>query len=225
MANIIKKIPELDPTIIKAFREHSSATVHEAMGKRGAMNTSIKPISRGMKMCGRAVTVRCHAGDNIMLIKAISMAKSNDVIVCDMGRLVNEGPFGEVLAVECISKGVAGLVVTSSVRDSADIIKRGFPVFSAGLSICGTSKATLGTINHPISCGDVIVNPGDLILGDDDGVVVIPLAEAEEVLRESEKRVNKEKIVMQRLSDGESLFDIYGYQKIFDTLGCTEEED
>lgn len=221
--NIKKTIPEVDDVLIQNFSRHSAATVHEAMGRRGAMDAAIKPIAKGMKLCGRAVTVRCHPSDNLMLIKAISMGKKGDVIVCDLGTNVNCGPFGEVLAVECISKGLAGLVTTSSVRDSVDIVKRGFPVFSSGLSVRGTAKATLGTINESISCGDVIVRPGDIILGDDDGVVVIPLEEAEAVLYEADKRVEKEALVMERLEQGESLFDIYGYQKVFDSLGCTEE--
>ena len=225
MIHIIKKTPIVSGEVLKAFSEQSSATVHEAMGRRGAMNASIKPISRGMKTCGRALTVRCHAADNIMLIKAICMAKPGDVIVADMGRILNAGPFGEVLAVECVTKKIAGLVVTGSVRDSREITELGFPVFSAGLSVCGTAKATLGTINHPISCGDEIVHPGDIILGDDDGVVVIPHAEAESVLAASRARVEKEKNVMQRLRSGESLFDIYGYQKVLDSLGCVEERD
>lgn len=224
MIHVIKRIPDVKKDIFEALLAHSTATVHEAMGRRGAMNAEIKPISKGMKMCGRAITVRCHAADNLMLIKAISMAKPNDVVVCDMGRLLNEGPFGEVLAVECIARSMAGLVVTSSIRDSADIIKHGFPVFSAGLSVCGTAKATLGTINHPISCGDEIVNPGDIVLGDDDGVVVIPNSEAEDVISKANERVFKEADVMKRIRNGESLFNIYGYQKVFDALGCLEEE-
>jgi 4-hydroxy-4-methyl-2-oxoglutarate aldolase len=223
MIHIIKSIPIVDKQLIDAFSSQASATVHEAMGKRGALNASIKPIAKGMKTCGRAFTVKCHAADNLMLIKAVNMAQAGDVIIADMGRIENAGPFGEVLAVECIVKGLAGLVVTGSVRDSEAITKLGFPVFASNLSICGTAKATLGTINHPISCGDEIVNPGDIILGDDDGVVVIPRNEAEDILMKAEGRVAKEDKIMKRLREGESLFDIYGYQAILNNLGCVEE--
>ncbi|RKL63462.1 4-carboxy-4-hydroxy-2-oxoadipate aldolase/oxaloacetate decarboxylase [Thermoanaerobacteraceae bacterium SP2] len=223
MVHIIKNVPRCDDNLLQAFAEQSTATVHEAMGRRGAMNPTIKPIARGMRICGRALTVRCHTGDNIMLIKAISMAKRGDVIVADMGRVISSGCFGEVLATECVVKGVAGLIVTGSIRDSREIIAMGFPVFSANISICGTAKATLGTINHPISCGDEIVRPGDIILGDDDGVVVIPLEEAPEILEAAKQRAAKEKAVMERLRAGESLFDIYGYQKVLDALHCVEE--
>lgn len=223
MVHIIKNVPRCNDDLLQAFTDQASATVHEAMGRRGAMNPTIKPIAKGMRVCGRALTVRCHAGDNIMLVKAISMAKHGDVIVADMGRIISSGPFGEVLATECVVKGIAGLVATGSIRDSREIIAMGFPVFCANLSICGTAKATLGTINHPISCGDEIVRPGDIILGDDDGVVVIPPEEASEILLTVRQRTAKEKAVMERLRAGESLFNIYGYQKVLDSLNCKEE--
>jgi 4-hydroxy-4-methyl-2-oxoglutarate aldolase len=225
MVHVLKRTPKAGQELLKGFFAQSSATVHEAMARRGAMDMNIKPLSPKMKACGRALTVRCHPGDNLMLIKAVSMAQAGDILVCDMGKMVNEGPFGEVLAVECMSRGLAGLVTTSAVRDGDAIIRLGFPVFSAGLCISGTVKATLGTINHPISCGNILVKPGDIVLGDSDGVVVIPLEEAPEILAKSEKRVQDEAVTMQRLRKGESLFDIYGYQRIFDTLGCIEESE
>lgn len=223
MVNIIKNYPRFGNELIVAYSDQSSATVHEAMGKRGAMDYTIKPIARGMKIIGRALTVQCHAGDNIMLIKAISMAQPGDVIVADMGRITDSGSFGEILATECVVREMAGLIVSGSVRDSRELIEMGFPVFASNLSISGTSKSTLGTINHRISCGGVIVSPGDLILGDDDGVVVIPPQEAWSILTLANERMDKEKLVKERLLAGESLFDIYGYQKVFDTLRCIEE--
>ena len=198
MIHIIHKIPHATDALLRAYAEQAAATVHEAMGQRGAMTPDIKPIAKGMKFCGRALTVRCHAGDNLMLIKAISMAKPGDVIVADM-------------------------VVSGAVRDGQAIAELGFPVFAAGLSVCGTSKATLGTINHPITCGQEIVRPGDIILGDDDGVVVVPLEEAEKILEAARKRTAKEAAVMEQLRAGASLFDLYGYQKTMDALGCIEE--
>lgn len=224
MVNIIKNYPRFGNELLEAYKDQSSATVHEAMGRRGAMDHTIKSIARGMKIVGCALTVRCHAGDNIMLIKAISMAKTGDVIVADMGRIQDAGPFGEVLATECVMHGMAGLIVTGSVRDSKEIIEMGFPVFASNLSISGTAKATLGTINHPISCGGEVVRPGDLILGDDDGVVVIPPDEAWNILMAANERTKKEANIKERILAGESLFDIYGYQKVFDSLHCVEEE-
>lgn len=223
MVHIIHTVPRCPDDILDGFREQASATVHEAMGRKGALDPDIKPIAKGMKVVGRALTVKCHPGDNVMLVKAISMAKQDDVIVVDMGGLVKIGPFGEVLATECKAKKMGGLVFNCSVRDSAEITEMGLPVFSNGLCIRGTAKATLGTINHPISCGDQIIRPGDIILGDDDGVVVVPLEEAEAVLAASRARVAKEAGYIQRLKNGESAFDLYGYQALLDRLGCVEE--
>lgn len=223
MVHIIHTVPRCPDDILDGFREQASATVHEAMGRKGALDPDIKPIAKGMKVVGRALTVKCHPGDNVMLVKAISMAKQDDVIVVDMGGLVKIGPFGEVLATECMAKKMGGLVFNCSVRDSAEITEMGLPVFSNGLCIRGTAKATLGTINHPISCGDQIIRPGDIILGDDDGVVVVPLEEAEAVLAASRARVAKEADYIQRLKNGESAFDLYGYQALLDRLGCVEE--
>lgn len=223
MVHIKRNIPAKRKDLVEAFREQSTATVHEAMGKRGAMKSSIKPIASGMKICGQAITVKCSAGDNLMLIKAISMAEEGQAVVADMGDISDSGPFGEVLAVECVTKGIAGLITNGSIRDSKEVKALNFPVFCTSLSIIGTTKASLGLINHPVSCGNVVVNPGDIVLGDDDGVVVIPLEEAEEVLNQSRMRIEKEKKVMEQLKDGKTLFDIYGYQKVLDELGCIEE--
>lgn len=223
LTHIRRDVPRCDPALLRAYEGQAAATVHEAMGRRGALYPAIKPLAADMTVCGRALTVRCHTGDNLMLVKAVSMAGPGDVIVADMGSAVASGPFGEVLAVECMARGAAGLVVSCTVRDSREIIRMGFPVFSAGLCVRGTAKATLGTINHPICIGGEIVRPGDLIVGDADGVVVVPLEEAPDILRLAEERTAKEAAVMDRLRAGESLFDIYGYQRVFDSLHCVEE--
>ncbi|MDR1518766.1 MAG: 4-carboxy-4-hydroxy-2-oxoadipate aldolase/oxaloacetate decarboxylase [Planctomycetota bacterium] len=223
MANYIRAIVRPAAGIAADLRRHGSATVHEAIGRLGAMRREIKPIARGMKVCGPAFTVRCPAGDNLTLLKAIREAEKGDVLVVDFGRLPEAGPFGELAALECHLKGLGGLVTTGSVRDSAEIIALGFPVFSAAISIVGTAKESLGQINHPVATGEVIVRPGDLVLGDDDGVVVVPRELAEEAGRKAAARQAKEAAVMERLRAGESLFDIYGYQKTLDRRGWTEE--
>lgn len=221
--NICKTIPVADPELVHQLAVCSVATVHEALGKIGALDGAIRPLDRGMKLCGRAVTVCCHPADNLMLIKAASMAAPGDVLVLDGGGCLNAGPFGEVLAVDCQAHGIAGLVTNGSVRDSEAIIRRGFPVFSAGISVRGTSKATLGTINQPVCVGGILVYPGDYVLGDADGVVIVPHDRIAEAVVVANAREEKERAVMQRLQNGETLFDIYGYQAVFDRLGCTEE--
>ena len=223
MTDIITSRPIVPEPLLNQLSQLDVATVHEAMGRRGAMVHQIKPLDRMMRVCGRALTVRCPSGDNLMLIKAVQMAKANDVIVADMGPIINNGPFGEVLAVECMTREAAGLVISCSVRDSAALIGKQFPVFSAGISVFGTAKASKGLINHPVVVGSILVNPGDIVLGDSDGVVVIPFAEAEATFEKADARKTKESVVMKRLSEGESLFDIYDYRQVFEQLNVTEE--
>lgn len=223
MVNIIKSISRPSSELVEAFYKHSTATVHEAMGRLGAMNYKIKSLAKGMKICGPAYTVRAQAGDNVMILKAIKESQKGDVIVVDCGRCIESGPFGELAAAECKVKGLGGFITSGSVRDTAEIIAMGFPVFSVGISIVGTVKETIGYINHPVSVCDVIVNPGDIILGDDDGIVVIPLHSAQEILEKSDLRVAKEAKTMEKIQQGHSIFDIYGYSKVLERQGCTEE--
>lgn len=224
MFHVKKNVRRISKELLAQVKTLSTATVHEVMNKRGALIGEIKPLAKGVRLCGEALTVKLHPADNLMLIKAISMLEENQVLVIDSSDTLNAGPFGEVLAVECLSKKCAGLVTDGSVRDSEQIIKRGFPVFSAGISIRGTSKAAVGTVNHPISCGGILVNPGDIILGDDDGVVVIPFAEVEEVIQKSLAREEDEAKTMEKLQNGASLFDLYGYQATFDALKIKVED-
>lgn len=223
MIHIKKNFPKPSPELVAAFFEQSTATVHEAMGKRGAMHSSIKPLGSGMKACGPALTVKSQAGDNIMILKALDLAQKGDMLVIDDGQVSEEGPWGEITTVQAQLKGVAGLVIDGSIRDSMEIKQCDFPVFCKGVSIVGTAKASLGLINHPISCGNTIVNPGDIILADEDGVVVIPLAEAEDILEKSKQRVAAELTYIERMKAGESLWQISKNQTILDAKGCIEE--
>lgn len=210
--------------LVKAFAGQSSATVHEAMGRRGALHSSIKPLCSGMRACGLAVTVKCQAGDNLMLLKALDMAEPGDVLVADMGGLTEGGPWGELASLQAVAKGLKGFVTNGSVRDALAIKELGFPVFCKAVSIKGTVKESLGYINYTISCGGVVVNPGDIILGDEDGVVVIPLLEAEEVLAKAKERVAKEQTLAEAIHAGKSLFEMLGFHEILKQKGCMEEE-
>ena len=224
MIHIIRKIKRPSLELVKAFAELTSATIHEAMGKRGAMHSSIKPLYSGMHACGTAITVKSQAGDNLMLHKALDIAKSGDMIVADMGQLTEAGSWGEIASLQAKIKGIVGLVTNGSVRDALEIKKLEFPVFCKAVSIKGTVKESIGYINYSISCGDVVINPGDIILGDEDGVVVIPLQEAEEILIKSREIIAKEEKLIKRIQAGESLFEISGYQEVLKRKGCVEEE-
>ncbi|MEH7342449.1 RraA family protein [Bacillus sp. JJ1532] len=177
-----------------------------------------------MRLCGPALTLKGHAGDNLMLLKALDMAKAGDVIIADMGQLTEAGPWGEVTTVQAKARKFGGFVTNGSVRDSQAIRELGFPVFCKSVSIKGTAKDSLGYINHPISIGDTPVNPGDIILGDDDGIVVIPLQETIEVLIKAKEREAKEAEYMRRIRNVESFFYFMGYDKILQEKGCIIEE-
>lgn len=221
MEKIKPRVVIVSDELIKEFSSIGTATVHEVMGKRGAMRSSIKPLYSGMQTCGRALTVKSQAGDNLTILTALEMAKAGDVLVIDNGQVTEEGPWGEITTVQAVVKKLAGLVIDGSVRDSMAIKKHGFSVFCTGTSVIGTAKSTMGYINHTISCGNVVVDPGDIVLGDEDGVVVIPKDEAPEILIKAKEREKKEAIQMQQIIDGKTIFEIAGYEKILKDMGFT----
>jgi 4-hydroxy-4-methyl-2-oxoglutarate aldolase len=222
MAHVMRRIGRPAKEVVTQFWEIAPATAHEALGKAGAMMSNIKPIYNGMKVCGPALTVRCHPGDNIMLHKAVAIAEPGDVLVACVG-CREAGYWGEILTVAAQARGIAGLVLDGSVRDGVAIKKRGFPIFCQGLCMKGTVKETIEFINHPISCGDVLVNPGDIILGDDDGVVVIPKDRAEEILKKCQEREKKEEEIMRELVAGKLTLELLGFDKILEAKGLQEE--
>lgn len=223
MTHVVLGIPEVPLDLIDAFKKQDVATVHEAMDRTGALDRNIKPLCLGIKMCGRALTVKTHLGDNLMLHKALSMAKKGDVIIADTGMCLEAASWGDIMTVQAKENGVSGLVLNGSVRDSAILRKSGFPIFCGGVSVKGLMKDSLGTVNHQICCGGVTVNPGDIVLGDDDGVVVIPLERANEVLKAVHARAERERDMIERIRAGEKMYDIMGFTKIFAQLGCIEK--
>ena len=193
------------PELIEAFKKITVATAHEAMDRKGFVDSTIRPLYNGMKVCGPALTCDCREMDNMTLHAAIYYSHPGDVIVCSIAKNGNPqmGPFGDCMATAATYKQINGLVIDSGVRDGEGIVKIGFNVFSRGHCINGTVKQEFGSINHPISFGGQVVNPGDIILGDDDGVVVIPLEIAEEVLKKAEEKEAKEEIARARYATGE----------------------
>lgn len=193
---------------IEAYEQLPPATVHEALGKRGALPSRIKPIYPGMTLCGPALTVECIPGDNLAIHYAVTLAKPGDILMVATGDHVEAGPWGEVLTVAAMSAGIRGLVIDGSVRDVPAIQRLGFPVFSAGVSIKGTQKVLPGRINAPTAVAGVLVNPGDIIVADDDGVAVVPLQEAEQIIELSQKREEDEARLMERIRAGESTVEL-----------------
>ncbi|KYO68082.1 4-carboxy-4-hydroxy-2-oxoadipate aldolase/oxaloacetate decarboxylase [Thermovenabulum gondwanense] len=223
MVHVIKNFKRPEKEIIEAFRKLSSATVHEASGKKGAVSYLIKPINRGMKLCGPALTVQCMPGDNLMLHKALEIASEGDVIVADTHGAPEYGYWGDLMTVSAMARKIGGLAIDGCIRDSQEIIEMGFPVFCRGFCIRGTSKSSLGLINYPIIFGNVRVEPGDLVLGDDDGIVVVKREECEEVLKKALKRVEDEDKKRKVLSTGISSVEYNNLKEVFEKLGLVEE--
>lgn len=205
--------------VIEAFKEMSPATVYEAQGATGALASLIKPVSPDMKICGTAYTVQMRPGDNLWAHKAIYEAEPGDVLVISTDGYTEAGFWGEVMSKAAMARGIAGMITDGSVRDGRDIVGMGFPVFSAGLCMKGTAKCNPGTLDIPLNFEGVIIQPGDIILGDMDGVVVIPADKAEDSLQKALARKEKEEDFIKRLEQGESTWDLYNFGSVFAKMG------
>jgi 4-hydroxy-4-methyl-2-oxoglutarate aldolase len=220
---VITKIERPSKDLINQFRGIGTATVHEASGKKGAVDSIIRPITRGVRICGPAFTVQCHPLDNLMLHKALEKAQPGDILVATVGGHYDGGYFGGLMATSAVARKVGGLAIDGTVRDSEELIKMGFPIFCRGFCIKGTTKSVLGLVNHPTLFGGVLVNPGDLILGDDDGMVVVARGDCQAVLEKSRQRVETENKKTLELRTGVSGVKLGGLDKIFEKLGLVED--
>ena len=209
--------------LVDTFNGFGAATVYEAAGRLGSVDPAIKPLGQGLRLLGPALTVRCHPKDNLMLHKALQMAEPGDIIVASTDGHPNAGYFGELMATSAKARDIGGLAIDGCVRDSAEILEMGFPVFCRGTCMRGTVKKNLGSINHPILFGEVMVNPGDLVLGDDDGMVVIPLGKIEVVLEASRRRVEKEKEKAAMLGKGITSIELNKLDSVLESLGLVED--
>jgi 4-hydroxy-4-methyl-2-oxoglutarate aldolase len=201
-------------TLVETARAFSSATLHEANGKAGALPAAIKPISPGFRVCGPAVTVQSPGGDNLWLHRAIYAAQAGDVLVIHAAGTYDHGYWGEIMSTAAQVRGLGGLVIDACVRDGELLAQIGFCVFARGLCIRGTGKdfGALGWINAPLLLDDVVVAPGDLIVGDADGVVSIPQRRIEATLEAARKRELDEASIIDQLRGGASTLDIYGWR-------------
>jgi 4-hydroxy-4-methyl-2-oxoglutarate aldolase len=199
--------------VVQAASSLPTATLHETAGRIGALPSAIKPVVPGMRLCGPAVTVHSPPGDNLWIHRAIYVAEPGDVLVVHVSGGFEYGYWGEIMSAAAKARHLGGLVIDGCVRDGAILADFGFPVFARGLCIRGTGKDVhaRGWINHPVLVGDITVRAGDLVAGDTDGVVVLPLARAQGVTQGAPVREAKEASILERIAAGERTLEVYRF--------------
>ncbi len=223
MAHIITRIQRVSPELAQSLGKLGAATIHEAYGRRGVVDPAIRPAVQGVGICGPAFTVECAPHDNLMLHKALQRAEPGDIIVAVTGGHTWAGYWGGLMTVSALARELGGLAIEGCIRDSEEISALGFPVFCRGFCMRGTSKSLPGLVNHPVIFGGVLIKPGDLVVGDQDGMVAVARSDCEEVLEKGLKRVEAEKTKAAKLGSGVTSVELNSLDAVFDRLGLVEE--
>ena len=216
---IVRNIHRAEAAVIKSLGERGVATVHEAQGRSGLLQPYMRPIYPAAKMAGSAITISCQAGDNLMIHAAIELCREGDVLVVTTTSPSTDGMFGELLAVSARAHGVVGLLIDAGIRDVADLTSMEFPVWAKAVHAQGTVKATPGSVNVPVVCAGAAIRPGDVIVADVDGVVVVPRTSVADVAKAADARIAKEEQSRVRLRKGELGLDFYGLRTKLAELG------
>jgi 4-hydroxy-4-methyl-2-oxoglutarate aldolase len=216
---VVKSIDRPDPEVVAGLAGAGVATAHEAAGRIGLLDPGIRPIQEGGVVAGPAVTVSCAPGDNMMVHAAVEVTAPGDVVVVATTSPSTDGMLGELLATSFLARGCRAAVIDAGVRDVAELRRMGFLVWSRAVHAQGTVKATPGSVNLPVRCGGLTVNPGDIVIADDDGVMIVPRLRAGEILQLAEQRLVKEREKRARLAAGELGMELDGLREKLEGLG------